>query len=478
MRTEAIVPRHGVVTLAGYGITVRVERGHLLLEDGIGATRCQARFSRVGHGLRRLVVIGADGIVSLASLRWLADQDAAFVMLDRDGSVLATTGAALRMSRELICHKLAAQAQVARDQLLDDRTADVILQYRTEVESAETIDRIRLLESRGAAAYWSLWRTLPISFPKKDLVRVPGHWLSFGARVSPISGSQRRAINPPNAILNYLYAVLEAEARLAAAALGLDPGLGFLHMDTPTRDSLACDIMEPIRPIVDGYLLDWITREPLRREWFFEQRDGSCRLMASLTEKLSETAPNWSRAIAPFAEWVAQTLWKEKSGSVHQHRLATRLTQRHKREAKGQTSLARPKQPPRPKKICRGCGTQVNPSRNYCLHCSIGLAKDQFAQAAKAGRVAAQSAEAQMSRAATQRQQIAARKGWVASSHPAWLDNNTYAERIQPRLAQLACSAVASAIGVSMPYAADIRAGRRRPHPRHWLALAPLVGTS
>jgi hypothetical protein len=31
-------------------------------------------------------------MVSLAALRWLADQDAAFVMLDRDGSVLATTG--------------------------------------------------------------------------------------------------------------------------------------------------------------------------------------------------------------------------------------------------------------------------------------------------------------------------------------------------------------------------------------------------
>lgn len=26
------------------------------------------------------------------------------------------------------------------------------------------------------------------------------------------------------------------------------------------------------------------------------------------------------------------------------------------------------------------------------------------------------------------------------------------------------------------PYAADIRAGRRRPHPRHWLALAELAG--
>jgi CRISPR/Cas system-associated endonuclease Cas1 len=79
--------------------------------------------------------------------------------------------------------------------------------------------------------------------------------------------------------LNYLYALLESEARIAAAALGLDPGLGVLHVDMQARDSLACDLMEAARPQVDAYLLDWITRQPLKREWFFEQRDGNCRLM-------------------------------------------------------------------------------------------------------------------------------------------------------------------------------------------------------
>jgi hypothetical protein len=87
-----IEPRQGVVTLFGYGTTVCVDRGHLVLKDGIGNDRRQARFPRVGHGLRRLVVVGSDGMVSLAALRWLADQDASFVMLERDGSVLTTTG--------------------------------------------------------------------------------------------------------------------------------------------------------------------------------------------------------------------------------------------------------------------------------------------------------------------------------------------------------------------------------------------------
>src|SRR2546427_12573816 len=156
---ESLQPRHGVVTLFGYGISIRVDRGHLMLQDGIGAGRREARFPRVGHGLRRVVIIGSDGMVSLAALRWLADQDAAFVMLDRDGSVLVTTGpvrpsdarlrraqalaqqsgAALQITRELISPKLAGQERVARHTLLDSTTADALGPFRAGMEGESTI---------------------------------------------------------------------------------------------------------------------------------------------------------------------------------------------------------------------------------------------------------------------------------------------------------------------------------------------------
>jgi CRISPR-associated protein Cas1 len=100
-------------------------------------------------------------------------------------------------------------------------------------------------------------------------------------------------VNPANAMLNYMYALIESEARLAATSLGLDPGIGFLHVDTDARDSLACDLMEPVRPRVDAFLLEWIRGEPLKRDWFFEQRDGNCRLMASFVERLSGSLPAW-----------------------------------------------------------------------------------------------------------------------------------------------------------------------------------------
>jgi CRISPR-associated endonuclease Cas1 len=490
-----LIPRHGVVTLYGYGIKVCVDRGHLLLEDGIGADRRRYRLPRVGHGLKRLVVIGSDGMVSLAALRWLADQDASFVMLERDGSVLATTGpvrpseaklrraqalahssgAALRIARELITRKIAGQEQVARHKLLDTFTANAIAQYGAEVPSADCITTIRLIESQAARTYWSAWSTLPMTFPKNDLIRVPGHWCTFGARVSPLTGSPRLAANPPNAILNYLYSILESEARLAAAALGLDPGLGVLHVDTSARDSLACDLMEPIRPQVDAYLLDWITRQPLRREWLFEQGDGNCRLSGPFAVRLSETARTWGRAVAPIAEWVARAFWSTIRRPDTP--FTTRLTQANKREVRGIASPS-PTPPPKPENVCLGCGTPVAKTSARCATCAVEVSKGKMLEVARQGRIASKSLESRARVAATQRRQQTARWGWQPSSQPSWLTDEVYTSQIQPRLVSTPLSQIASAINVSIPYASDIRKGRRRPHPRHWGALAQLAGVS
>jgi CRISPR-associated endonuclease Cas1 len=273
-----ITPQQGVVTLSGYGISARVVRGHLVLEDGVGTARRETRFPRIGHGFKRLVVVGSDGMVSLAALRWLADQDAAFVMLDRIGKVLATTGpvrtsdarlrrsqaqaestgASLQLTRELIAHKLLGQEKVAGAKLQRLDIANCISSFRSQVDVAKETSTIRRCESLGAKAYWAAWRDIPVAFPRNELRRVPRHWQVFGTRESPLTNSPRLAVNPANAILNYLYAILEAEARLAATALGLDPGLGVLHLDSRTRDSLACDLMEPVRPLVDAfYSIGW-----------------------------------------------------------------------------------------------------------------------------------------------------------------------------------------------------------------------------
>jgi CRISPR-associated endonuclease Cas1 len=493
----AIHPRNGVVTLFGYGIQARVDRGHLILEDGIGRDRRYARYPRVGHGLKRLVVIGSDGMVSLAALRWLSDQNAAFVMLDRAGKVMTTvgpsrtpeartrraqglalqSGAGLGIARELISRKLSGQEHVARNRLHNSEVGDAIIRFQANLSSAKTFETIRFLEAQAASAYWSAWRGLAVAFPKNDLPRVPAHWQTFQSRSSPLSGkSARLAADPPNAMLNYLYAVLESEARLAASALGLDPSLGFLHSDTAYRDSLVFDLMEPVRPMVDGFVFDWISREVLKRDWFFEESNGNCRLMAELACKLSETSEMWRRALAPIAEFVTRSLWASQHTAAKSKEPATHLTQQHRREASDRATTSQVKTGLKPQSLCRTCGVPVSKKRQFCVACAATYSAANLARGADKGRNSTRSPENRARHAKIASVKALAQWSWDPTSQPDWLDQNFYVTRITPLLGKTTVAAIASAIEVSRFYAGEIRRGNRIPHPRNWVKLAELVG--
>lgn len=204
--------------------------------------------------------------------------------------------------------------------------------------------------------------------------------------------------------------------------------------------------MEPIRPKVDAFLLDWLRRAPLRKKCFFEQSDGNCRLTSVFACELSETYNLWRQALGPFAETIAHVLWTTTSRPMKAKAPATRLTQRRKREAKGI---------PTPVPV-----TPIALIVPKAVRCN---AHDHIAQARRAD---------------SQRRQATALKAWNPVSKPEWLNEVFYREHIRPRLAGITVSAIVSALSVSEPYATKIRACRCVPHPRHWLRLARLVAIS
>jgi CRISPR-associated endonuclease Cas1 len=488
-------PGHHVVVLVGFGIKVRVDRGHLILEDGIGNDRREGRFPRVHHGLSRIVIIGNDGMVSLAALQWLADQNIAFVMLERNGTVLLTTGpvaasdtrlrraqacaqhsrVAVEIVRELIRLKVSGQESVAREKLGNLTAGDAIASIKLQLDGAESIDTLRMLEGHAAGVYWTAWQSVRIQFPKTDLSRIPEHWQTFGTRRSLISGTSRRPPNPVNAILNYLYTLLESETRLAITALGLDPGFGLLHVDHATRDSLVYDLMEPVRPKIDGYVLDWILKTPLKRSWFFEHADGCCRLMSDLTVELSDTAPTWSREVAPIVEWFAQTLSSASADNARVRSPGTRLTQRRRYEGAG-ASMPTTKQASQQQNVCEACGAAISVKARYCGPCAAVAATQRITEASGRGRLNAVTAEALGKRSRTMSSHRDAIRNWQPADLPSWLDDTVYTTKIQPILDRLSKAAIAKALGVTKDYAYEIARGDKIPHRRHWVKLADLAG--
>ena len=248
-----------------------------------------------------------------------------------------------------------------------------------------------------------------------------------------------------------------------------------MHVDSPARDSLACDLMEPVRPRVDAYVLDWIRREPIRREWFFEQRDGNCRLMGSFAIQLSQTAAIWGRAVAPIAEWVARTLSLAIKKQVRTGLPATRLTQSLRRDARPTPAKASAEKTLKPVRICRICGDTLKRGQLYCKSCAVPAARERFGDVARLGRITSHAHGAEVSRSKTRQRHAAALKTWDPTALPNWLNEQAYREKIQPRLAEVTVPVISMALGISGPYATDIRSGRRLPHPRHWLLLAKLT---
>jgi hypothetical protein len=327
---------------------------------------------------------------------------------------------------------------------------------------------------------------VPVRFARGDKPRLPEHWCSFGGRHSPLTGSPRRGVNPANAMLNYLYAILEAEARLAALAVGLDPALGIAHADQRSRDSLACDLMEPIRPVVDGFLLRLLEARTFRRSDFFETREGVCRVLPPVTHLLAGTSLHWAAAVGPVAEHVARVLYRgtRRRSRASDATLPTPLTETN-RSAGRAGSLCRSAplpMSPRTGATCRMCGAELSQSRGaYCTECwprrrtaQRELADVMLANLRRDGRDPAHGGEAGARRGARVSQQWKEIQRW-RETHGKGPDRSTFEDDVWPLLRHVAVRLLMRATGLSRKYCAFIRNGDRIPHPRHWESLRLLT---
>jgi hypothetical protein len=109
-----------------------------------------------------------------------------------------------------------------------------------------------------------------------------------------------------NALLNYLYAILESEMTVALLAGGVDPGIGMFHSDIDGRSSLALDAIEAVRPHVDYWLLAYLTSSAFANRDFTELSNGEVRLSHPLHSHLAHTAALWRKVCEPVATWLAQ----------------------------------------------------------------------------------------------------------------------------------------------------------------------------
>lgn len=131
-----------------------------------------------------------------------------------------------------------------------------------DIQHAETLDELRGLEGECAAMYFGVLSAL---IKAKDF--------EFTSR------SKRPPLDPANALLSFLYAILVNDVRSALETTGLDPQVGFLHQLRSGRPSLALDIMEEFRAYLgDRIMLNLINLKQVAKEDFQIRESGEVRM--------------------------------------------------------------------------------------------------------------------------------------------------------------------------------------------------------
>jgi len=501
MQAQATVARDGLVVARGYGIKIRVYQQHLVVDDGVGLNRRSRRFHPATGKLHRLVLIGRTGYLTLEALRWLHDTKAALVHLDTSGELIATSATAgpdfaglrrgqalaantqsgVDIARDILAAKVAGQRALLDELPAGHDNVEPVERGLREIEQATDLRGLLAAEALAASAYWQAWAELSIPFPTGEARKLPEHWLTFGQRASLLTGGPRSATNPAGALLNYLYALLEAETTFACHALGLDPGVGIFHADKRDRASLALDVMEAVRPTVDAYVLAMLTQRTLSPLEFVETRKGGCRITPRLASELADTCPAWRHHVAPVVEWVAHTLAEHSTARLP---LRTPLTRRNWQAAWDQQAPARQRRRPASTMLslpvtCRDCGaTLPDRRRRYCGECRARRFADRGADA----RLAAATVLAQLraeerdpahgGRAAEIRgRKNAAHQRAVREWKGERPDPEVFRSEILPGLRRMTIGELVAATGLSEHYCSLIRLGKKVPHARHWEGL-------
>lgn len=143
-----------------------------------------------------------------------------------------------------------------------------------------------------------------------------GLFLYWRQQLDPAWGFEQRIRRPPpdpiNALLSFAYTVVHQEAVRQCKKYGLDPDLGFYHRLAYGRQSLACDLMEPLRPKVEQWLVKVLAKGELNRRHFSKNRTDGCFLGKEgrllFYPLFDQQLPQFTRQLAAHARWLVNYL--------------------------------------------------------------------------------------------------------------------------------------------------------------------------
>lgn len=168
-------------------------------------------------------------------------------------------GFCLRTAKNFICGKLynskfvllrcARDHELRVDSVRIRHAVDNISKYLSDVHNCQDISSLRGVEGNSAEEYFSVF---------DEMILQNKNEFSFYGR------NRRPPLDRTNALLSFAYSLLANECSAALYGVGLNPYVGFMHVDRPGRKSLALDLEEELRsPFADRFVLTLINNRIL-----------------------------------------------------------------------------------------------------------------------------------------------------------------------------------------------------------------------
>jgi CRISP-associated protein Cas1 len=309
--------------LCGHGVSLNIDRGTLLIRDGLTHYPQERAIHRLYRGdpalPPRILMLDGSGSLSFDVLAWLSEQNIPLVRIDWRGEIVSVIGGSsyaqlrervawqtetrenperrLEFACDLIGAKLRASLKTL-NAAVPDSGARSLAVVRCEAaikqlarREAQSIDEVRSIEAHAAAAYFKSWAGLPLIWRSKGKYPIPDAWLTIGSARSSGRGkvpTNRNATHPLSAMLNYAYAALRSQIHIEAAAGGYDPCRGIMHHDRQDTQAFVYDLIEPRRPIADAAVLRFVLSTPFTGADFVLRSDGVCRLAPQLARRVAK----------------------------------------------------------------------------------------------------------------------------------------------------------------------------------------------
>jgi len=286
-----------LLLLNGHGIHIRVDKSKLYVKDGrfnITDEPLEYVFSPKRIDVDNVIIYGRNGSLTLDSIRWLIKHNVQITMLDWNGKLLTVmlppesvqvktkfaqytayidNNLRIELAKKFISAKI-QRTQIVLDWLKQKYTV-INTDFQKELvlfKKANNIPEIMMVEGRIAGFYWQQLKTI---FPNK-----------YEFQTREYQKKPWGAGDHINCILNYGYAILESLCLKAINSAGLDCHVGFMHQMSMGKNSLAYDLQEPFRFLIDISIINLLENNSLTQKDFIRTENYNLRLRPTGAQKL------------------------------------------------------------------------------------------------------------------------------------------------------------------------------------------------